>query len=42
MKAGGIVSRLSGDIDSVNNLVNLALINPAVAAVRIIMRSPKD
>jgi ATP-binding cassette subfamily B protein len=37
MKAGGIVSRLSGDIDSVNNLVNLALINPAVAAVRIVM-----
>lgn len=37
MKAGGIVSRLSGDIDSVNNLVNLALINPSVAAVRIVM-----
>ncbi len=37
MKSGGIVSRLSGDIDSVNNLVNLALINPAVAVVRVVL-----
>jgi ATP-binding cassette, subfamily B, bacterial len=37
MKSGGITSRLSGDIDSVNNLVNLALINPAIAAVRIVL-----
>ena len=37
MKSGGITSRLSGDIDSVNNLVNLALINPAVAIVRVIL-----
>jgi ATP-binding cassette subfamily B protein/subfamily B ATP-binding cassette protein MsbA len=35
MKSGGITSRLSGDIDSVNNLVNLALINPAIAIVRV-------
>src|SRR2546423_4753929 len=37
MKSGGIVSRLSGDIDSVNNLVNLAIINPAVAIVRVVL-----
>src|SRR5439155_17138990 len=37
MKSGGITSRLSGDIDSVNNLVNLALINPAIALVRVVL-----
>jgi len=37
MKTGGIVSRLSGDVDSVSGLVNLAVINPAVAAVQVIL-----
>jgi ATP-binding cassette subfamily B protein/subfamily B ATP-binding cassette protein MsbA len=37
MKSGGITSRLSGDIDSVNDLVNLALISPAIAAVRVLL-----
>src|SRR3954467_686381 len=37
MKAGGITSRLSGDVDSVSGLVNLAVINPAVALVRIVL-----
>src|SRR5438045_900227 len=37
MKAGGITSRLSGDIDSVSGLVNLAVINPAVAIIRVIL-----
>ena len=37
MKSGGIVSRLSGDIDSVNNLVDLAIINPAIALVRVVL-----
>ena len=35
MKAGGIVSRLSGDVDSVSGLVQMAIISPAVAALRI-------
>ncbi|HRK31485.1 MAG TPA: ABC transporter ATP-binding protein [Tepidisphaeraceae bacterium] len=37
MKTGGIVSRLSGDVDSVSGLVNLALINPAVAAIQVVL-----
>src|SRR5438477_4470485 len=37
MKSGGITSRLSGDIDSVNNLVNLALINPSIALLRVVL-----
>jgi ATP-binding cassette subfamily B protein/subfamily B ATP-binding cassette protein MsbA len=37
MKSGGITSRLSGDVDSVNNLVNLAIISPAIAALRVVL-----
>lgn len=37
MKSGGITSRLSGDVDSVSGLVQMALISPAVAAVRIVL-----
>ena len=36
MKAGGITSRLSGDIDSVGGLVQMAVISPAVAPLRVI------
>jgi ATP-binding cassette subfamily B protein len=35
MKSGGIVSRLSSDVDAINGLVQMALISPAVAAVRL-------
>lgn len=37
MKSGGIVSRLSGDIDSVSGLVQQALITPGVAILRIVL-----
>ena len=37
MKGGGIVSRLSGDVDSASGLVQQALIGPAVAAVRVVL-----
>jgi ATP-binding cassette subfamily B protein len=35
MKAGGIVSRLSGDVESVSGLVQMAIISPSVALIRI-------
>jgi ATP-binding cassette subfamily B protein/subfamily B ATP-binding cassette protein MsbA len=37
MKSGGIVSRLSSDVDSVSGLVQMALISPAVAIVRLVL-----
>jgi ATP-binding cassette subfamily B protein len=37
MKSGGIVSRLSSDVDLINGLVQMALISPAVAAVRLVL-----
>ena len=37
MKTGGIVSRLSGDVDSVSGLVNLGLINPIVAGIQVVL-----
>ena len=37
MKSGGIVSRLSGDVNTVTGLVQMALISPAVAAMRIVL-----
>ena len=37
MKAGGITSRLSGDVDSVSGLIQMALISPAVALIRVIL-----
>src|SRR5439155_7128840 len=35
MKAGGITSRLSGDVDSISGLVQMAIISPAVAFIRV-------
>jgi ATP-binding cassette, subfamily B, bacterial len=37
MKSGGIVSRLSGDVDAVSGLVQMALISPGVAIIRIVL-----
>jgi ATP-binding cassette, subfamily B, bacterial len=37
MKAGGITSRLSGDVDSVSGLVQMALISPGVAIIRVVL-----
>jgi ATP-binding cassette subfamily B protein len=37
MKSGGIVSRLSNDVDSINGLVQMALISPGVAAIRLVL-----
>ena len=37
MKSGGIVSRLSSDIDSVSGLVQQALISPGVALIRVVL-----
>ncbi|MBV8781629.1 MAG: ABC transporter ATP-binding protein, partial [Phycisphaerae bacterium] len=37
MKAGGIVSRLSSDVEAVSGLVQLALISPAVAVIRLVL-----
>ena len=36
-KSGGIVSRLSSDVDQVNGLVQMALISPTVAVVRLVL-----
>lgn len=36
-KSGGIVSRLSADVDQVKGLVQMALISPGVAAVRLVL-----
>jgi ATP-binding cassette subfamily B protein len=37
MKTGGIVSRLSGDVDAISGLVQQALISPGVAIIRIVL-----
>ncbi len=37
MKAGGIVSRLSSDVESVSGLIQMALISPGVAAIRVVL-----
>ena len=37
MKSGGIVSRLSSDVDAVSGLVQMALISPGVAAIRVVL-----
>lgn len=36
MKSGGITARLSGDIDSVTGIVQMAVITPAVSTVKVI------
>lgn len=35
MKTGGIISRLSGDVDSASGLLQMAVITPAVAGVKV-------
>jgi ATP-binding cassette subfamily B protein len=37
MKSGGIVSRLSGDVESVSGLVQMAIISPTVAIIRVVL-----
>jgi len=37
MKSGGIISRLSGDVDSLSGLVQMAIISPGVAGLRVIL-----
>ena len=37
MKSGGIVSRLSSDVDAVSGLVQQALISPGVALIRVVL-----
>ena len=37
MKSGGIVSRLSSDVESVSGLIQMALISPGVAAIRVVL-----
>ncbi len=37
MRTGGITSRLSGDIDATSGLVQMALLTPGVAAVKVAM-----
>jgi ATP-binding cassette subfamily B protein/subfamily B ATP-binding cassette protein MsbA len=37
MKSGGIVSRLSGDVDNVSGLLQTAIISPGVAIIRIVL-----
>jgi ATP-binding cassette subfamily B protein/subfamily B ATP-binding cassette protein MsbA len=37
MKSGGITSRLSGDLDSVSGLVQMAVISPTVALIRVVL-----
>ncbi|MCH7870615.1 MAG: ABC transporter ATP-binding protein [Planctomycetes bacterium] len=37
MKTGGIIARLSGDVDSVTGLLQMAIITPCVAGAKIIM-----
>ncbi|HEV8379641.1 MAG TPA: ABC transporter ATP-binding protein [Tepidisphaeraceae bacterium] len=37
LKSGGIVSRLSSDVDSVSGFIQMALLSPGVALVRIVL-----
>lgn len=37
MKSGGIISRLSGDVDAVSGLVQQAVISPGVAIIRLLL-----
>jgi ATP-binding cassette subfamily B protein len=37
MKTGGILSRLSGDIDTTTGLLQMAIVSPAVSFIRLIM-----
>src|SRR5437870_5625743 len=37
MKTGGILSRLTGDVDTTTGLMQLAIVSPAISAVRLII-----
>lgn len=37
MKTGGILSRLTGDIDSTTGLLQMAIISPSISAIRLII-----
>jgi ATP-binding cassette subfamily B protein len=37
LKVGGITSRLSGDVDEVSGLVQMAIITPGVAIIRVVL-----
>ncbi len=37
LKAGGIISRLSNDVDAVSGLIQMALVSPGVAFIRVIL-----
>jgi ATP-binding cassette subfamily B protein len=37
LKTGGITSRLSGDVDSVTGIVQVAIITPAIAGLKVIL-----
>ncbi len=37
MKTGGITSRLSGDVDSVSGLVQMAILTPGVAIIKVVL-----
>jgi ATP-binding cassette subfamily B protein/subfamily B ATP-binding cassette protein MsbA len=37
MKTGGILSRLSGDVDTTTGLLQLAIMSPAVSAIRLLI-----
>lgn len=37
LKTGGITSRLSGDVDSVTGVVQVAIITPAVASLKVVL-----
>jgi len=37
MKTGGILSRLTGDIDSTTGLLQLAIVSPSISAIRLVI-----
>jgi ATP-binding cassette subfamily B protein/subfamily B ATP-binding cassette protein MsbA len=37
MKTGGILSRLSGDVDSTTGLLQMAIVSPSISAIRLLM-----
>ncbi|MBI2408147.1 MAG: ABC transporter ATP-binding protein [Gemmatimonadetes bacterium] len=37
MKTGGILSRISGDVDTTSGLLQLAIVSPAVSAIRLVI-----
>jgi ATP-binding cassette subfamily B protein/subfamily B ATP-binding cassette protein MsbA len=37
MKTGGILSRLTGDVDTTGGLLQMALVSPAISVVRLLI-----